>query len=592
MNSKSLGDLLKTKRAGAVITVAAWLIYIIVFFPLHAYAGDEATGLSIIPVAVTAGFFGLRWGIAASLIGFILNMLLIRVSGNAQIAEMLQRGGLIYFAVLAFTGAIVGWLRDSRAVIRQNLKQSSEIKQSIIQESLIDEALSELSSELLKPIDLNEISNKVLKSAIRFTQSGFGFVGYIDPDTGYLAAPAINTGIYKDFPLDPNQNIFKKFNGLWGWVLVYKKSLLTNNAQSDPRATGTLEEYIPIKKFLAAPAIIEDRLVGQISLANPEKDYTSQDLSVVERLAALYALAVHRHQDDNRVRASELKYRTLFEAMHEGFALNEIILDEDGNPRDFQILETNAAFSEIMGTRGMSLEGKTGQEILPPSELHLIDTFARVAETGIPEEVELNLRSLQRTIQVVTFSPRRGQFATIITDITERRLTLDKLAYLSTHDNLTGLYNRQYYEEELARLERSRKYPVSVIMVDVNHLKAVNDSKGHAAGDEMLQEAATVLTAAFRGDDVIARIGGDEFAILLPSTDVAIAQAAVDRIRKKVWEYNSRKPALPLSLAIGSSTTEKSLQLKDALREADAQMYLDKRRKNNRKTRKNDQKPG
>ncbi len=279
------------------------------------------------------------------------------------------------------------------------------------------------------------------------------------------------------------------------------------------------------------------------------------------------------------MRASELKYRTLFESMHEGFALNEIILDEEGTPTDFIILETNAAYAEIMGARGMNLEGKTGQEILPPSELHLIDLFAKVAETGMPEQVEFNLRRLQRTIQVVTFSPRKGQFATIITDITERKLTLDKLAYLSSHDSLTGLYNRQYYEEELARLERSRKYPVSVIMVDVNHLKAVNDSKGHAAGDEMLQEAATVLTAAFRGDDVIARIGGDEFAILLPSTDEAIAQAAVDRIRKKIWEYNSRKPSLLLSLAIGTTTATKSGMLKEALREADARMYLDKRKK-------------
>ncbi|NTW09648.1 MAG: diguanylate cyclase, partial [Anaerolineaceae bacterium] len=517
--------------------------------------------------------------LAAGLFGFGLNTAFLLTAGTSSFETLIQHGGIVNLIVLLFTGGVVGWMRDSRSFIRQNLRKSSVIEQSIIQESLIDEALSELSSELLKPIDLNEISNMVLKSAMRLTHSGFGFVGFIDPETGYLVSPAIDTGIYKEFPLDPNQNIFKKFNGLWGWVLVYKKSLLTNNAKADPRASGTLEEYIPIKKFLSAPAIIEDRLVGQISLANPEKDYTEQELALVERLAPLYALAVHRYQDDDRVRASELKYRSLFESMHEGFALNEIILDEEGTPTDFIILETNAAYAEIMGARGMNLEGKTGQEILPPSELHLIDLFARVAETGMPEQVEFNLRPLQRTIQVVTFSPRKGQFATIITDITERKLTLDKLAYLSSHDSLTGLYNRQYYEEELARLERSRKYPVSVIMVDVNHLKAVNDSKGHAAGDEMLQEAATVLTAAFRGDDVIARIGGDEFAILLPSTDEAIAQAAVDRIRKKIWEYNSRKPSLLLSLAIGTTTATKSGMLKEALREADARMYLDKRKK-------------
>ena len=577
MKFRSLASLLKTKIASVVITVAVWATYIIVFFPIRSVAGNAVAGFSVIPVAVSAGFFGLRWGIIASIFGFVLDVVLIQISGDANV--MLEKASLIYLGILAFTGTMVGWLRDSRAVIRQNLKKSSEIKQSIIRESLIDEALSELSKELLKPVDLKEISLMILKYAKNLTKSRFGYVGYIDPETGYLVSPAIDTGIYEKCPLDPNLNVFKQFNGLWGWVLVYRKSLMTNDVKSDPRASGTPNKHIPIEKFLSAPAIIEDRLVGQISLANPEEDYTEEDLALVERLAALYALAVHRYQDDDRVRASELKYRTLFESMHEGFALNEIIKDDQGMPVDFRILETNKAFSDIMEARGMNLEGKTGQEILPPSELHLIDLFARVAETQIPEQVEFTLRPLQKTIQVVTFSPQKGQFATIITDVTERKRTLDKLAYLSSHDSLTGLYNRQYYEEELARLERSRKYPLSVIMVDVNHLKAVNDSKGHAAGDEMLQETATVLTAAFRGDDVIARIGGDEFAILLPSTDAPIAQAAVDRIRKKIWEYNSRKRDLPLSLAIGTTTASKSGQLKEALRGADAQMYLDKRKK-------------
>ncbi len=242
MNLKTLGGWLRTKKASFVITIAAWLIYAVFFIPLHSYAGDGATGFSIIPVAVTAGLFGLRWGIAAGLVGFGLNTVLLMATGTSSTETLLQHGGIVNLTVLLFTGGMVGWMRDSRSFIRQNLRKSSVIEQSIIQESLIDEALSELSSELLKPIDLNEISNMVLKSAMRLTHSGFGYVGYIDPETGHLVSPAIDTGIYKDFPLDPNQNIFKKFNGLWGWVLVYKKSLLTNNAKADPRASGTLEK--------------------------------------------------------------------------------------------------------------------------------------------------------------------------------------------------------------------------------------------------------------------------------------------------------------------------------------------------------------
>jgi diguanylate cyclase (GGDEF)-like protein/PAS domain S-box-containing protein len=164
----------------------------------------------------------------------------------------------------------------------------------------------------------------------------------------------------------------------------------------------------------------------------------------------------------------------------------------------------------------------------------------------------------------------------MIEDITARKQAEESLRELSTHDILTGLYNRSYFETEMARLERSRQFPVSVVMVDVDHLKETNDNHGHAAGDELLKRLAQVLSSAFRAEDVLARIGGDEFAIILPNTARRAAKKALSRVRRFLNDHNATQAAPALQVSFGVSTAEKSFPLTDALKEADENMYAEK----------------
>ena len=160
-------------------------------------------------------------------------------------------------------------------------------------------------------------------------------------------------------------------------------------------------------------------------------------------------------------------------------------------------------------------------------------------------------------------------------EIAQRKQVEEQLRHQGTHDALTGIYNRAFFEAELARLEHGRQFPVSVIIVDVDDLKSVNDKLGHAAGDEVLRWTAKVLCSAFRADDMLARIGGDEFAVLLPVTASGTAEKIVSRIKNQLGKYNTEIPNLKIQLSLGTATANKK-NITKAFAIADKRMYAEK----------------
>ena len=165
----------------------------------------------------------------------------------------------------------------------------------------------------------------------------------------------------------------------------------------------------------------------------------------------------------------------------------------------------------------------------------------------------------------------------IIRDMTERKKADEQLRYLSTHDTLTGLYNRAFFEAETKRLERSRLFPVSIVMADVDGLKQVNDRLGHQSGDRLLRQTGQLLREAFRTEDIVARIGGDEFAALLPQADMGAAAICLQRVRARTAAYNAAHASTPLSISLGMATTDANQDIALAMRQADEDMYEDKR---------------
>ncbi len=163
----------------------------------------------------------------------------------------------------------------------------------------------------------------------------------------------------------------------------------------------------------------------------------------------------------------------------------------------------------------------------------------------------------------------------VFRDFTEKKEKLKEIQYLSYHDHLTGLYNRRYMEDSMDRLDTMRNLPFTIMSIDVNGLKLTNDAFGHKMGDRLLTSVADMLRRVCRDDDIIGRMGGDEFIVLLPKTD----EVQAERVKKRIEDAAKRikLESVVVSLAIGYSVkSTQDMDIKKVMTMADNKMYKNK----------------
>lgn len=163
----------------------------------------------------------------------------------------------------------------------------------------------------------------------------------------------------------------------------------------------------------------------------------------------------------------------------------------------------------------------------------------------------------------------------VFRDFSEKKEKQRWIEFLSYHDQLSGLYNRRFFEEELLRLDTKRNLPISLVFADVNGLKTINDAFGHHVGDQLINKVADVFLAECRADDIISRTGGDEFVIILPNTDSVSSEKLIKRIKSKIEKQKIMN--INISISFGWDTKQSEAQsVWDVLKNAENYMYKKK----------------
>ena len=296
----------------------------------------------------------------------------------------------------------------------------------------------------------------------------------------------------------------------------------------------------------------------------------------VEHAVGVGIDVTEREQAEEDLRINKERYQLLFNSVNDA-----VFVFTAGTDKKCKIIEVNEIACQSLGySREELLQLSAGDLEIPlnPARAsliahklqlqgHALFEAVHVAKDGrkIPVEVNAHLFTLYGDTAILS----------VARDITERKVMEEKLQYMTLHDSLTDLYNRHYYDEEIRRLGRARDLDVAVIICDIDGLKAVNDTMGHQAGDDMIKRAAKVISESIREGDFAARIGGDEFAVMLYNITVAGTQTVCGRIRENLAKRNI-DAALPLSISIGFAVAEGAKSIHQLVKEADDNMYREK----------------
>ena len=363
-----------------------------------------------------------------------------------------------------------------------------------------------------------------------------------------------------------------------------------NNFLDDPLTipwrAAALENNI--HSSAAFPFKQEGRVVGVLKVYSEQEGFFDREITnLLQEMSESVGFALnHYSHEAGRLQAEEVlrereeRLKLVLEGSHDGYC--------DWDIRS-GVVKVSRRYLHMLGYAVGDIKSTASalRKLIHPDDWPRVENIMAADVNGFHSAFEVEVRMLSKSNEWIWLIYRgmvverddQGSALRVTgtcSNIHERKRYEENLHYVSNHDSLTGLYNRAYFDTEFSRLAKSRQYPVAVLIADIDGLKLVNDGFGHVEGDRLIQQAAQALRETFRGEDLIARIGGDEFAILLPGTDVPAVNDLIKRMREHQKCINAGNHDYFLSISIGSAVAKESEQLGEALKLADSRMYYHK----------------
>jgi diguanylate cyclase (GGDEF)-like protein/PAS domain S-box-containing protein len=408
------------------------------------------------------------------------------------------------------------------------------------------ETLRELAENLIVETDLAELMKTIITRATASIGTQHGNIGLLDEQEPVVHALG-GAGLFE-------QHLGLRLqidNGIVGEVFRTGSPVIIEDYRTwDKRLVHP--DLAVIHGFAMAPLKRGEAVIGVIGVAsvNEHQKFTAKELGLLSHFAELASIAVENIRKIGELQRSRKMAQDIFHASADALLVSDI---ESG-----EILSVNLRAEKMFNQSECELCQQALQQLIQqPQQSSLLQVIqASMADTALaPFECETVDYAGRRQILELTATPVEmdGTIRALVAirDVTARKLMEEGMEYLRQRDPLTSAYNRSYFEAEMIRLPVNWTGGIGFFVCDVDGLKLINDTLGHHQGDELLKAVARLLMAGVEAPGYVARIGGDEFAVVLFDPTEKTMEEQEKEYHLMVQDYNRQNPQLPLSLSLG-----------------------------------------